>query len=153
MLSYSLFSHLTLLPLRISLPHALLGGQGRGRNIGQLQTAYPASCRKYTQLFVWTYTFFLLFQGFDLRNSCLLLHEIHISSAATPIHRDYSILLLRNSVKSDILCVRRVVGSIFHQWKLNWISTFRHYIFVKVSSVNNFFMFTPLLYNWFIVII
>lgn len=59
--------------------------------------------------------FLLLFQGFDLMDSCQLLHERHISSADTPIHGVCSILISRNLVKDYILCAYRVVGSICHQ--------------------------------------
>lgn len=99
-----------------------------------------ASCRlrKYTQPCVWTYTFLLLlFQGFDLMDSCQLLHERHISLADTPIHRVCSIFISRNSVKDYILCACRVVGSICHQWE------FRIKKFLFITQLN---ISLPLLY-------
>lgn len=60
----------------------------------------------------------LLFQGFDLMDSCQLLHEIYISSADIYTHRDYSIVTSRNSVKDYILCACRVVGGYFSPVKI-----------------------------------
>lgn len=57
--------------------------------------------------------FCFLFQVFDQTVSCQLLHEIHIYSLDPPIHRDCFILILRNSVKDDILYADRLVENIF----------------------------------------
>lgn len=153
-LPYSLFCYLISLSLRILLPRISLWSQERERNICQLQTQ-----EIYSALYLF---FFLIFQGFDLRDSCQLLHEILISSADTALHRNCSILVSGKSVKDYILCVYSLLESIFHHWEFRIIKflfitqlniSLPSLCFWEVRSVNNFFIFIPLLYNWCIVII
>ncbi|XP_042323154.1 uncharacterized protein LOC121930632 isoform X2 [Sceloporus undulatus] len=46
-------------------------------------------------------------QVFDLAHSCLLLHEVYLSTEEVPIHKNHSILVSKNSVKDYVLCAYR----------------------------------------------